>query len=273
MSDDLEEDEEAFEPVETHHEVKPTPETPLPLFNLETSQSDLETWMSAIETIDSEPTFTVSSSGLTVNRMDPSRVAMVVTSRPAVSFQNYGCEREGQLCIDLTTLLKILGRFDKKDTVTLQLNKEAKLDVKAKDRTFRVSTLEPGGEEIPTPKVTFTATVKLTSEGLFNAIQDAVVASDHVKIKVDVQTYFKAAGNVMDAEIELKRENEMVLEINAQKPTTASFSLSYLNEIAKIGKNLSDTVTLSLADNMPIKLEYGDAGNTTFYLAPRIEAD
>jgi len=51
-------------------------------------------------------------------------------------------------------------------------------------------TLEASEEEVPTPKITFNVKAKTTTQGLSQAIEDAQLVSDHVRIEADPESWF-----------------------------------------------------------------------------------
>jgi proliferating cell nuclear antigen len=137
-------------------------------------------------------------------------------------------------------------------------------------------TLEASEEEVPTPKLTFNVKVKATTNGLSQAIEDAQLVSDHVRIEADAEKLaFNATGDLMGAEISLLKGSDTILDLEAKEPAKATFSLSYLSEIIKAASATSDISTLEFSSDMPIKIDFQQTkeGKLTFYLAPRIETE
>jgi proliferating cell nuclear antigen len=137
-------------------------------------------------------------------------------------------------------------------------------------------TLEPQEEEVPTPKITFKITAKTTAEGLRQAIEDAQLVSDHVRIEADPEKLtLNATGDLMGALIELKKGSDALLDLQTEEPSKATFSLSYLAEIIKAASATSEIATLQFANDMPIRLDFHQPkeGKLTYYLAPRIEVE
>jgi proliferating cell nuclear antigen len=143
-------------------------------------------------------------------------------------------------------------------------------------RNFTMPTLEASEEEVPTPKITFNARLKATTDGLRQAIEDAQLVSDHVRIEVDQEKLvFNSSGDLMGAIITIQKGSDALLELDAKEPQKATFSLSYLTEIIKAASATSDIATLEFSTDMPIKLDFQQIkeGKLTFYLAPRIETE
>ena len=184
------------------------------------------------------------------------------------------------MCINISELLKLLRRTGKDESVELSLDeKTGKLKIAIKgmySRTFNMPTLEAMDEEVPTPKVIFNVKAKTTTQGLREAIEDASLVSDHVRIIADnKRMVLKATGDIMGATIEFKAEDDVLLDITAKEDSKATFSLSYLSEILKASLSTSEIVVIEFSTDMPIKLDFKQEkeGKLKFYLAPRIEVD
>jgi proliferating cell nuclear antigen len=136
--------------------------------------------------------------------------------------------------------------------------------------------LEAMDEEVPTPKVNFNVKAKTTTQGLREAIEDAALVSDHVRIEADNEKMvMNATGDIMGAKIEFKVGDDVLLEMNAKEPSKATFSLSYLSEIVKAAVPTSEIVAIEFSTDMPVKLDFQQEkeGKLKFYLAPRIEVE
>ncbi|MDH5460230.1 MAG: proliferating cell nuclear antigen (pcna) [Candidatus Bathyarchaeota archaeon] len=234
----------------------------------------------AISILVDEATFKIDPENLKLRAMDPSRVAMVDFEWPKTVFEEYTCTEPTKMCINISELLKLLKRAGKNEVVELSLDeKTGRLQVKITGRytrNFTMPTLEASEEEVPTPKITFNVKAKATTEGLHQAIEDAQLVSDHVRIQADTEKLvFNAAGDLMGATIELQKGSDALLDLEAREPSKATFSLSYLSEIIKAASATSDIATLEFSTDMPIKLDFQQTkeGKLTFYLAPRIETE
>ena len=234
----------------------------------------------AIAIIVDEATFNLGSENIDLRAMDPSRVAMIDFQWPKTIFDEYECDEAQKMCINISELLKLLRRTSKDETIELALTPETpklKITITGRyTRTFNMPTLEPQEEDVPTPKITFKITAKTTTEGLRQAIEDAQLVSDHVRIEADPEKLIlNATGDLMGAVIELKKGSDALLDLQTQEPSKATFSLSYLAEIIKAASATSEIATIQFANDMPIRLDFHQPkeGKLTFYLAPRIEVE
>jgi proliferating cell nuclear antigen len=240
----------------------------------------LRDMVTSISILVDEATFKLDPEGMKLRAMDPSRVAMIDFEWPKTIFEEYVCTEPTKICINITELLKLLKRAGKDEVLELSLDeKTGKLQVKISGkymRNFTMPTLEASEDEVPTPKITFNVKVKATTEGLKQAIEDAQLVSDHVKIEADPEKIvLTAAGDLMGATITLQKGSDTVLDLEAKEPSKATFSLSYLSEIIKAASATSDIATLEFSSDMPIRLDFQQTreGKLAFFLAPRIETE
>jgi proliferating cell nuclear antigen len=251
------------------------------MFKLKVADAKLlRDMITSISILVDEATFKLDPESLKLRAMDPSRVAMVDFEWPKTVFEEYVCTEPTKMCINISELLKLLKRAGKEEAVELSLDeKTAKLQLTITGkytRNFTMPTLEASEEEVPTPKLTFNVKAKATAEGLSQAIEDAGLVSDHVRIEADPEKLvFNAAGDLMGATISIAKGSDTLLDLEVKEPAKATFSLSYLSEIIKAASATSDIATLEFSSDMPIKLDFQQTreGRLTFYLAPRIETE
>lgn len=251
------------------------------MFKLKVSDAKLLRDMStAISILVDEATFKIEPEGLKLRAMDPSRVAMIDFEWPKTIFEEYVCTEPTKICINISELLKLLKRASKDEAVELSLDdKTGKLVVEISgkySRNFTMPTLEASEEEVPTPKITFNVKAKTTTQGLSQAIEDAQLVSDHVRIEADAEKLLlNASGDLMGASITLQKGSDTLLDLETKENSKATFSLSYLSEIIKAASATSDIATLEFSSDMPIRIDFQQTkeGKLTFFLAPRIETE
>jgi len=189
----------------------------------------LKDMMGAISILVDEATFNLSSEGIKLRAMDPSRVAMIDFEWPKTIFDEYSCTENTKMCVNISELLKLLRRTGKEESVELSLDEKTgklKISIKGKySRTFNMPTLEAMDEEVPTPKVTFNVTAKTVTQGLREAIEDASLVSDHVRIEANQEKIvMNASGDIMGATIEFKAGDDVLLELITKEDSKATFS-------------------------------------------------
>jgi len=251
------------------------------VFKLKVSDAKLLRDMAtAISILVDEATFKIDAEGLKLRAMDPSRVAMIDFAWPKTIFEEYVCTELTKICLNISELLKLLKRAGRDESVELSLDdKTGRLQVKIMgkySRNFTMPTLEASEEEVPTPKITFNVKAKSTTAGLSQAIEDAQLVSDHVRIEADPEKLvLSATGDLMGATITLQKGSDALLDLEVKEPSKATFSLSYLSEIIKAASATSDIATLEFSSDMPVHIDFQQIkdGKLTFFLAPRIETD
>jgi proliferating cell nuclear antigen len=252
------------------------------MFKLKVSDAKLLRDMAtAISILVDEATFKIDPEGLKLRAMDPSRVAMIDFEWPKSIFQEYVSTEPAKMCLNISELLKLLKRAGKDEAVELSLDEKTGrllVTITGKySRNFTMPTLEASEEEVPTPKITFNVKAKTTTTGLSQAIEDAQLVSDHVRIEAEAEKLtLSASGDLMGATITIPKGSDALLDLEVKEPAKATFSLSYLSEIIKAASATSDIATLEFSSDMPVKIDFQQQtkeGKLTFFLAPRIETE
>lgn len=253
------------------------------MFKIKTSNAKL--WrdlVTAISTVIDEGAFSITPEGISLRAMDPSHVAMVDFSLSKQAFDEYQCDKPLKMGISLTGMLKFLRGIGTNEVLELSFDEGiGKLNVQAKGkytRTFSMSTLELVSEEAPSPKkFTFNARVKILSSNLRQALSDAVMVSDYVRLEAATDKFVvKTSGDIASVTAEFVRgSSDVLLDLAIQQDSSATFSLGYLNDIVKTASVTSEVVTLEFSSDMPLKLDFEMPQDSylRFYLAPRIEAE
>ncbi|MGQ9543779.1 MAG: proliferating cell nuclear antigen (pcna) [Candidatus Bathyarchaeia archaeon] len=244
---------------------------------------DAKTWrnlMTAISTLIEEADFNATSEGLKLRSMDPSHVAMVDFYWPKEAFEEYTCDKPTIMRVSLTSMLKLLRRSKSEESLVISYDEEAKkvnLNLKGKIlKNFIMPTLEPVEEEVPTPKLSFNARIKLMSETLKEIVEDSEAVSDNIRLEATQDKLLvKASSELSSVNMELTKDDGALIEIDVKENSTATFNLNYLGEMVKSGSATSELALLEFSTNMPIRLEFEmpQQGRLTYYLAPRIEAE
>jgi proliferating cell nuclear antigen len=247
------------------------------------SVSDAKLWknlLAAISTLIEEADFNATPDGIKLRSMDPSHVAMVDFEWQKTAFEEYACPEPTKIRVNIASMLKLLKRVGSDEILEMLYDeKTRKLNLTLRGkmmRKFTMPTLDPAQEEVPTPKITFSSKVKLTTSTLRDIIDDVQAVSDNVKLETTPEKLIAAATTELSsAVIELEKASEMLIELDVKEPSKATFNLNYLSEITKAGASTSEIVTVEFSTNMPIRLEFDipQQGRLSYYLAPRIEAE
>src|SRR5881397_2727896 len=250
--------------------------------------------LGAISSLIEEADFTAGPEGIKLRSMDPSHIAMVDFEWPRTAFDSYESTANTKLRLSVSNLLKLLKRTRSEESIEVvfdDTNKKLNITLRNKIvRKFITPTLEPSTEEVPTPKVPFSARVKLAAASLRDIIDDAQAISDNVRLEVSPDKFLiKASGEMSSVAIEMDKGSDAILEIDLRPetdpktgqpaatttPARATYNLNYLGEIIRAGSGASEVTSLEFSTNMPIKVEFEmpQQGRLLYYLAPRIEAE
>ncbi|MBN1683074.1 proliferating cell nuclear antigen (pcna) [Candidatus Bathyarchaeota archaeon] len=248
------------------------------MFEVEISRIDpLRNLIKALSVIVEEGTFIMNEAQVKLLAMDPSHVAMVDFELPSEFFDKYKCEGEPRLSINIKEFLKFLDRVDRDEDVWINLNEEkARLIINCRrgghNRRFEMPILEPLDEEVPQPKIFFKAKARIITNSLKMAIRDADLVSEHVKVAVEGETLkISATGDMGSASSEWEKGSDDLIELKSEEDSSATFTLSYLNEIVNAAGNSSEVATVELSTDMPIKMDFElPRGKLVYYLAPCI---
>ncbi|MCS7142678.1 MAG: proliferating cell nuclear antigen (pcna) [Aigarchaeota archaeon] len=235
----------------------------------------------AVSAVVDEGDFKATATGLRLISMDPAHISLVDFELPKDSVEEYELSGDVEITINMLELLKFLRRAKKNESLTLNYDSEKrKLTIiltnqaAARERTFQLSTLEPvEGGRTTAPRLTFDATARISTEALWEAIEDSSLVADSMKVTIARDTVvFTARGELGTVENKLTVDGAMVHEVNAQKEASATFALTYLEKIVKAGKDLSEETLLMLSMNKPIKIGFPLPNARLEYLiAPRLE--
>jgi len=235
--------------------------------------------MKTISDLISEGLFQFTEDGIKLIAADPAMVGLVDFTIEEEVFENYELDEETKVGLNLENLYSILRRANSSDTITFELdNENSKFHITMENsstRNFSLPILNLSEDDIPsTDQLDFTVTGELETDLLESAIKDAMVVSDSVTITADdSQIEISAEGDQSNAEFTATDDSEDVISLEGTN-AKSMFSLDYLSKMIG-GKKLSDTVTVKLGEDFPMRLEFvkPDTTNLSFVLAPRIEEE
>lgn len=229
----------------------------------------------ALSVIVEEGSFIIDEEEMKLLAMDPSHVAMVDFELPRDFFDEYLCEEEARLTLNIRELLRFLERVERSEQVRIALEKR-RLTIECirggHKRRFLMPLLEPLEEETPTPKIFFKASARILAPSLRRAMKDASLVGEHVKLEIDEEEFkISAEGDVGSVSSLWTLEAEDLLELKVEEPSSATFTLSYLQDIINAASASSEVAILELSTDMPIKLNFEiPKGRLIYYLAPCI---
>jgi len=233
----------------------------------------------ALAAVVEEGCFDIDGEKIKLLAMDPSHIAMVDFELPREFFDRYVCEGKPRLSLRIGEFLKFLDRVEKDERVKISLDEErACLAIQCSreghTRRFTMPVLEPLDEEVPQPKILFRSSARILTRSLREAIRDADLVGENVKIEVagDVLK-MSAVGDMGSTFSEWQRGADELLELKAGEDGGATFTLSYLNKIVDAAVVSSEVTALELSTDMPLRMDFElPKGRLVYYLAPCIGA-
>lgn len=231
----------------------------------------------ALSALVDEGEFIFDEDGMKLRATDPSKIAMVDFALPKHAFREYEISGPVRLGLNLSDLQDVFKKANSAESVEMSLSDDGskfvvELAGKAR-RRFVLSVIDLGGNELPLPKISFSATAKILADVFSSALDDASTFSTHVVVDVSPEEFvMRASGSKGSYVLGLKKDvHDALLDLNVTEGAKASYPLDYLEDmVSQVSKGA--VIVISLSNDAPLKIEYaiGDA-NFIYFLAPRIE--
>jgi len=235
----------------------------------------MKTIVDATAILVDEAKFKFDSDGMYGRMVDPAHVGMIDFKVKKETFDEYKCEEEAEIGIDLEKLKSILKIAAAGDIVELNYEKEeARLSVKIGNLTRKIGLLDTS--EMPDtkiPSLNLPAEIVVPTIELHQAIRAAEAVADHVVLMADKDSFKILAHGDTDS-VEMVLNKEQLYSLKCEEPVKSMFPLDYLSDMVKVAKGESEEVTINLGTNYPVKLSFEVAGGyikILYLLAPRIE--
>lgn len=238
----------------------------------------------AIKDLVQDCNFDCNDSGIALQAMDNSHVALVSMLLKAESFEPYRCDRNIALGVNLVSLTKVLRALQNDDLVTLKaedapdsLNITFESSTADRISEYDLKLMDIDQEHLGIPETDYAATITLPAAEFQRICRDLGALSESVSIECTKEgVKFACSGDIGSGSVILKqdpsleKESEAVL-IEMNEPVSLTFSLKYLTNFCK-ASGLSDSVKLCLSSEVPLLVEYAlqDQSYLRFYLAPKI---
>jgi len=238
----------------------------------------IETLASIID----ETEFRVTPKEFTISAMDPSRICLLKLSLKKENFDEYDCNKESKVGLNLDDLDKILKRSAASDSVEIVFNEtDQKIKIKMKregmsrTRTFSLALLDIEIEEIPMDnllKIEYPSKWVIEPEFLVEAIKDAEIYSEILNVAAieNQGLVFSSTGQIGEMEYNLSEDD--LIETNIDGSSTGAYSLTFLKAILKIA-SITEKLEISLKTDHPLKMIFNllEGGELSYFLAPRVE--
>jgi len=242
--------------------------------------------LEAIKDLVTDANFDVSSSGVSLQAMDSSNVALVSMLLRSDGFEHYRCDRNLSLGLSLASMAKILKCASNDDVVTLKADDNGDLITfmfespkQDKISDFELKLLNIDSDHLGIPDTEYKAVIKMPSTEFQRICRDLTILGDTVVIGATKEgVKFSVSGDLGTGNITCRpttgsdTKPEETTTIELEEAVQLTFALRYLNFFTK-ATSLSPSVTISMSKDVPLVIEYRmeDLGYIRFYLAPKIE--
>ncbi|KAJ5245967.1 hypothetical protein N7468_000950 [Penicillium chermesinum] len=246
--------------------------------------STLKRVVDAIKDLVQDCNFDCNDSGIALQAMDNSHVALVSMMLRAEGFSPYRCDRNIALGINLVSLTKVLRAAQNEDILTLKADDSPDsvnlmFESAENDRLseYDIKLMDIDQEHLAIPETEYAATVEMPSMEFQRICRDLNALSESVVIEVSKEgVKFSCQGDIGNGSVTIRQHTnvdkpEQNVSIALSEPVALTFSLKYLVNFCK-ASNLSSSVALHLSSEVPLLVEYGlsGTGHLRFYLAPKI---
>ena len=249
------------------------------MFKLTLSDADLlKNSIPIISEIIDEAVFKVDENGISLVSPDRAMVAVVDMKIMPTAFDEYKCEGEELLGLNLSNLSAVIKRAKSGDKIILEKEKDDnKLTITIKGegtRKFVLPLLDIKTEKPPIDKLAFTGRLEIESKIIEESIADADIISDAVIFEADGNAFrIEAKGDVSSVKMELTKEDKGLLDLKVDGTIRAQYPLEYLKKMIKASK-ISEQMTIEFGTDYPMRMGFKsiDKMQLSFILAPRVES-
>ncbi|GLB03780.1 proliferating cell nuclear antigen [Aspergillus tubingensis] len=258
--------------------------TTIPVLEARLEQASLlKRVVDAIKDLVQDCNFDCNDSGISLQAMDNSHVALVSMMLKAEGFSPYRCDRNIALGINLVSLTKVLRAAQNEDILTLKAEDSPDavnlmFESAETDRLseYDIKLMDIDQEHLAIPETEYAATVEMPAAEFQRICRDLNALSESVVIEATKEgVKFSCQGDIGSGSVTVRQHTNVEnpaqnVSISLTEPVALTFSLKYLVNFCK-ATNLSNKVTLCLSQEVPLLVEYGlGSGHLRFYLAPKI---
>ncbi|KAA8576647.1 hypothetical protein EYC84_006735 [Monilinia fructicola] len=241
----------------------------------------------AIKDLVQDCNFDCNDSGIALQAMDNSHVALVSMMLKAEGFSPYRCDRNVALGVNLTSLTKVLRAAQNEDILTIKaedapdvLNLVFESSESDRLSEYDLKLMDIDQEHLGIPDTEYAAVITMPSSEFKRICVDLGALSESVSIEATKDgVKFHCNGDIGNGAVTLRSHSnvdkpDLDVDIELTEPVSLTFSLKYLINFCKAA-GLSKSVKLCLSNEVPLLVEYQLAGSSylRFYLAPKIGDD
>ncbi|KAI0978087.1 hypothetical protein GJ496_006298 [Pomphorhynchus laevis] len=250
--------------------------------------SVLKKILDAIHPPINEATWDCTPSGIHLQAMDSFHTTLVSLMLKSDGFENYRCDRNLSLSVNLSSMAKILKCASNDDSITLKAEDDSDcvifvFESPNEERVceYELKLMDLVGEHLGIPDTKYQCHVKMPSSEFTRICRDLKTVGESMSIQCQKESIrFNCKGDLTLGNVTLMQSAQIDKEddniiIDMREPVSLVFSLQHINHCTKAGP-LSPVVSLSMSSDTPLVIEYkiADIGYVRYFLAPKIdEAD
>ena len=248
------------------------------LFSFTTVQTNaIKILFEALKNILCDVNFTANSSGIKLTTIDSSNCAIVNLILYAEKFEEYVCEGELNIGLNLVSIFKILKGSKHADTISFYINKDEPtvLNIKTINSSkktgveSKIKILDMDEKIYNIPDISFNSYITMPSSDFQNYILELSNVSDVINFKSNSkELILSAKGNFAEQKIRINESNDS-LE-NDDTYECGTFNIKYILLFCK-SSNLCSTIEIYLKSEYPLTILYNIAnlGKIKYCLAPK----
>ncbi|CAD8095551.1 unnamed protein product [Paramecium primaurelia] len=223
--------------------------------------------------------------GISLQAMDTSHVALVALQLNEKGFKKYRCEKSLTMGLSIENLQKILKCSGNDDQITLRTQEEEPTTLsftfESKNRIseFQLNLMSLDQEQLGVPDTDYSSVIKMPSNEFTKICRELGNINEAIGIETSkdgIKFYVK--GDIGEGQVSVKsndcEKKEERVECDVDEPVNLSFAVRYFNLFNKASA-LSPQVILSMSQDQPLVIEYQieNMGSLKLYLAPKINDD
>jgi proliferating cell nuclear antigen len=256
------------------------------MFEARLDQSQLlKKLFEAIKELCKDVRFDFNETGIALQAMDNSHVALVAMLLKESAFEMYRCDRPCSVGVNVESVVRIFKTCGNEDTVVIKKEEDSdtllfSFENPAQERysSFELKLIDIDCEHLGIPESTYQCVVQMPTVELQKICRDLKEFGETVQISVaDKEAIsFSVSGDIGNGSVKLKtRQGDSKVTISVEEPVILAFALRYLNFFTK-ATPLADNVTIHISKDLPIVVDYElndshEKGYLRYYLAPKID--
>eukprot|EP00922_Rhytidocystis_sp_ex-Travisia-forbesii_P028615 GHVS01041984.1.p1 GENE.GHVS01041984.1~~GHVS01041984.1.p1 ORF type:complete len:270 (+),score=30.69 GHVS01041984.1:237-1046(+) len=252
--------------------------------------SMLKRLFEAIREMVSDVNLDCDESGINMQSMDSSHVALVSFKLTDALFDSYRCDMNRTLGLNINNVCKVFKACGVNDSVVMRCEDEGdsiqfifENDKEEKMSHMELKLMQIDQEALGVPESEFDCVVLMPSKELAASAKFYSEFSDSLTLSIDKNDVrFTCKGDIGGGSTVYKpvegdsKEDSVVIK-SCKRSTTMLFGLRYITNFSK-GMTLNNRVQLSLTDQHPLEVRFllsadndERGGYLRFFLAPKME--